>query len=297
MLDYALEIEYFDSHLVRILQILEENGESDNTIVVVTADNGMPFPRRKGLEYEYSNHLPLAIMWSKGIKNPGREEKSYINFIDLAPIFLEVAGIKWETSGMVESPGKSLTDIFYNKPKRDRSSIMLGQERHDYGRPKNQGYPIRSIIQEGFLYLYDFKLEILPLENPEPGYLNADGGPTKTNILNMWRSNTDRSFWSICFGKHPQEEMYQINVDRKCLVNLAKTVVYNEIKLKLKKKLFDTLMEQQDPRVLGNGDIFDKYPFNMESSTNIYERYMNVEIKKYQTDWVNSGDYEKTIPY
>ena len=45
MLDYAFEIEYFDNHLVKMLDLLEKKGELENTIVIVTADNGMPFPR------------------------------------------------------------------------------------------------------------------------------------------------------------------------------------------------------------------------------------------------------------
>ena len=72
ILDYAFEIEYFDNHLVKMIDILKKKGELENTIIIVTADNGMPFPRVKGQEYEYSNHMPLAIMWGKGIKNPGR---------------------------------------------------------------------------------------------------------------------------------------------------------------------------------------------------------------------------------
>jgi len=48
MLDYAFEIGYFDIHLQKMLQKLEETGELENTIVIVTADNGMPFPRIKG---------------------------------------------------------------------------------------------------------------------------------------------------------------------------------------------------------------------------------------------------------
>ena len=72
LLDYAFEIEWFDQHMQKMLDMLEEMGELDNTLVIATADNGMPFPRVKGQVYEYSNHLPLAIMWKVGIKNPGR---------------------------------------------------------------------------------------------------------------------------------------------------------------------------------------------------------------------------------
>lgn len=67
MLDYALEIEHFDTHLGRILKTLEESGELDNTIVVVTSDHGMPFPRCKGQEYRNSNHIPMAVMWKTAL--------------------------------------------------------------------------------------------------------------------------------------------------------------------------------------------------------------------------------------
>ena len=95
MLDYAFEIEHFDAHLVRMLEELESRGQLDNTLVVVTADNGMPFPRIKGQEYELSNHLPLAVMWPKGITSPGRTIDDYVSFIDFAPTFVEAAGLTW----------------------------------------------------------------------------------------------------------------------------------------------------------------------------------------------------------
>jgi len=72
MLDYAFEVEHFDRHLGRMLAELEKRGLLDNTLVVVTSDHGMPFPRVKGQAYEPSNHIPLAMMWRKGLKQPGR---------------------------------------------------------------------------------------------------------------------------------------------------------------------------------------------------------------------------------
>jgi hypothetical protein len=263
---------------------------------VFTSDNGMPFPRSKGMQYEFSNHMPLAIMWPKGIKNPGRTETGYVSFVDLAPTLLQSVGVDWQTSGMEPSPGKSLTDIFQNKKKFDRSYILLGQERHDVGRPNNQGYPIRSIIKDGFLYMYNFKPELWPAGNPETGYLNTDGGPTKSFILNLRRTGTDKNYWNLCFGKHVQEEMYQIIVDKECLVNLANKAEYAQRKVAMKKMLFSQLKLQNDPRVLGNGNVFDNYPFEDPKSTNFYERYMNGEKSlRNKTQWVNSSDYEDEI--
>lgn len=100
MLDYAIEIEHFDRHLGIILQALEDAGELENTIVIVTSDHGMPFPRCKGQEYYHSNHIPMAMMWKKGIHQPGRKVNECISVIDLAPTILEATGISQEQSGM-----------------------------------------------------------------------------------------------------------------------------------------------------------------------------------------------------
>jgi arylsulfatase A-like enzyme len=91
MLDYALEVEHCDRHLGLILDDLEKRGELDRTLIIVTSDNGMPFPRVKGSTYEDANHLPMAARWPAGIKNPGRKVSDYISFADFAPTFLEVA--------------------------------------------------------------------------------------------------------------------------------------------------------------------------------------------------------------
>ena len=197
MLDYGLEIEHADRHLGRMIASLEERGLLENTLVVMTSDNGMPFPRGKAQEYEYSNHMPLAMMWPAGIRNPGRVVEDMVSFIDLAPTFLDVAGIRFSDSGMSDSPGRSLSDIFNSKksgqvnPKRDY--VMIGKERHDYSRPGNQGFPIRGIVGKDFLYLHNYKIDLWPAGNPELGYLDVDGSPTKTQILELYRSGTDAS--------------------------------------------------------------------------------------------------------
>ncbi|MBN2294752.1 MAG: sulfatase, partial [Pirellulales bacterium] len=214
MLDYAYEIEYFDKHLARMLTMLEKCGELENTLVVVTADNGMPFPRIKGQKYEMSNHLPLAIMWQAGIKNPGRRIEDYVSFIDFAPTFIELAGLKWSKTGMHPSSGHSLTDIFLSRksglvsPARDH--ILIGKERHDVGRPHDWGFPVRGIVKGNMLYLRNFEPTRWPAGNPETGYLNTDGSPTKTVILEGRSNPQTERFWQWSFGKRPSEELYNV---------------------------------------------------------------------------------------
>ena len=188
MLDYAVEIEHFDNHLGQMLQILEEKGELDNTIVIVTSDHGMPFPRGKGQAYEASNHIPFAMMWKNGLTNPGRVETDYISVIDIAPTLLEAAGIDEAETGMQPITGRSMIDIIKDKKNgTDRNWVLIGKERHDVGRPDDQGYPIRGIIRGDYLYLKNYETERWPTGNPETGYMNVDGSPTKTEVLKARR--------------------------------------------------------------------------------------------------------------
>jgi N-sulfoglucosamine sulfohydrolase len=296
ILDYAYEIEHFDSHLVKMLKILEEKGELDNTIVIVTADNGMPFPRVKGQAYEYSNHMPLAIMWGKGIKNPGRTIYDYISFIDFAPTLLETAGIGIESSGMQPVEGKSLAEIFYSKKNKfvdkDRDFVLIGKERHDVGRPDDAGYPIRGIVKGGFLYVKNYKQERWPAGNPETGYLNVDGSPTKTLILDMRRSGKSIEYWKLSFGKRLDDELYDLGADPDCIVNLTSNAGYNPVKRRLNELLYTELLEQGDPRVYGKGDVFDSYPYANKDTKDFYARYKRGEVWRKDAGWVDSTDFE-----
>ena len=181
MLDYAYEIEYFDRHLQLMLKALEERGELDNTLIIVTADNGMPFPRVKSQEYEYSNHLPLAIMWKNGIVNPGRMVDDFVSFIDFAPTFLELAGVNENESGMQPITGRSLTEIFSSEKSgtivQERDHVLIGKERHDVGRPQDQGYPIRGIVKGDYLYVHNFEPTRWPAGDPGAGRRRSRGRP------------------------------------------------------------------------------------------------------------------------
>lgn len=293
ILDYAFELEYFDQQLGGLIRVLEESGELDNTIIVVTADNGMPFPRAKGLSYEHSNHMPLAIMWKNGIKNPGRIIEDYVSFTDFAATFVEILGFTEEELGMHKIQGNSLSEYFNSINTSiklpNENYVLLGQERHDVGRPNDEGYPVRGIVKNGFMYLINYEETRWPAGNPETGYTNTDGSPTKTEILNLNRSGENTNYWNLNFGKHPKEELYKISEDENCLNNLAFNDNYKSIKTELKNILESELKKQNDPRILGNGEVFDNYV--PDRNVNFYEDYMSG--KEVKSSWINDSDFEK----
>ncbi len=297
ILDYAYEIEYFDSHLVKMLEILEAKGELENTMVIVTSDNGMPFPRIKGQAYDLSNHLPMAVMWGKRIRNPGRKVYDYLSFIDIAPTILEAAGIDQAESGMQPIEGKSFLNILKSRKKgftdKTRNHVLIGKERHDVGRPSDAGYPIRGIIQDGYLYIINFRPNRWPAGDPETGYLNCDASPVKSLILKMRRAGGSQEYWNYCFGKRTEEELYKISADPECINNLASDPGLNFLKQSLRRQMLDKLHSQGDPRMAGNGDVFDKYPYASEDNRNFYDRYLRGEIPVSAAGWVDPTDFEE----
>lgn len=293
MLDYAFEVEHTDLHLGRMVAELEKRGLLENTLIIVTADHGMPFPRCKGYAYEDSNHVPLAVRFPKGITHPGRVVDDFVDFTDLAPTLLDYAGIQQEQSGMQPITGKSWRPILESDkagrvlPERDH--VLIGKERTDVGRPNDWGYPIRGIITSDYLYLKNYEPTRWPAGNPETGYLDTDASPTKTLILELGRKDRADKFWQLNFGMRPAEEFYDLTLDSGCAHNLAGESVHQQVITGLRERMESQLKQQGDPRMLGNGKVFDEYPAT--SGAGFYEKFMRGE--KVNAGWVSPSDFEK----
>ena len=292
MLDYALEVEYFDSHIDRMLQMLEDRDMLENTLVIVTSDHGMPFPRVKGMPNMIANRVPLAMRWPGGIHKPGRIFDGFVSFTDFAPTFLELAGISIEESGMQTMEGQSLVSLLQGRTGiSGRDFMVFGKERTDVGRPDDVGFPARGIANQDHVYIMNIHPERWPAGNPETGYLDTDGSPTKSFILNDRRLNGESWFWQQNFGKKPAEELYNIKEDPWLLDNLAENPDFQDVKEVLKLQLIDELKAEGDPRMFGKGEEFDKYPYADEKNRDFYNRFMKGE--QLDAGWVNPTDFER----
>lgn len=286
ILDYAVEIEWFELHLTRMLNYLDSIGELDNTVVIVTGDNGMPFPRAKANFFEYGVHVPLAISYPAGF--PGkRTVEDPVSFTDFAPTILEITGTKPE--GMQPMSGRSIVNIL----KSDKSGIVdetkkyifAGRERHSSSRWNNLGYPVRAIRSHDFLLAWNMRPDLWPAGDPQAidpdtkkllpmygindagkhvsewAFTDVDASPSKSFLIEHYKETGIRPFFDMAFAKRPEFELYDVVNDPFCKNNLTGKPEYSAYEKELKDALVAELKKSGDPRVVGPvKDIFETYP-------------------------------------
>jgi uncharacterized sulfatase len=264
--DYLFEIQWFDKHLGRMLKTLEEYGESDNTIIVITSDNGMPFPRAKATAYNYGVHMPLAIRWADGINKPGRVVDDFVNHIDFAPTFLEAAGLDVPK----DITGRSLMNIFKSDKSGHvdpaRTMTVTGLERHVWARPEGKTYPRRVIHTKEFAYIRNYEPDRWPMGGPDfvashqGVFGDIDAGPTKSYMMAHRNDEDVKELFDKSFSRLPAEELYAIDEDPAQMNNLADDPRFAIVKAKLQKRMENYQKKTKDPRVYGKSP-WDDYPF------------------------------------
>lgn len=285
LLDYAVEIDWFDKHLERMLTYLEQIGELDNTIVLVTSDNGMPFPRAKANSYEYGIHVPMAIRYPKAF-GQGLKVDDLIDFVDFAPTLLDLTGTS--SGSMLPITGKSFKDILLSKKQGvvdpSRNYVFSGRERHSSSRYRNWGYPQRAIRSREYLLIWNIKPErwpagapqridpeggLFPLYGIDPtgrhhsewAFTDIDESPSKSYLIENYFQDGVMEYFSLAVAKRPEYELYHIVNDPDCLVNLTEDPSHREILSTLKDELRKELVATGDPRVVGpDREVFDSYP-------------------------------------
>lgn len=278
---YAREVEWFDRHIERMLEQLQQRGELKSTIVIVTSDNGMSFPRAKANVYEDGIHMPLAISWPAQVP-PERTSKDLVSLIDIAPTILEAAGVSVPDT----VSGTSLVSLLKSEEsgiiEPQRSAVFAARERHSSVRYHSLGYPQRAIRTHRYLYIRNNKPERWPagaaqklgsanypsredlvkrtLGPMHGGYHDIDACPTLTLMVNRREEPTFARALELAVNHRPAEELFDIENDPACMTNLAGTSAIADTQRELSKRLTAKLKETGDPREHGNGDVFETYP-------------------------------------
>lgn len=279
MADYLGECQAVDAYVGVLRARLEEIGELEHTLIVITGDHGMGgSPSGKCNLYDHGTAVSLfaRVPGGKG----GRIVDDYVCLPDLAPTFMEVGGVK-PPAGLY---GRSLVGVLKSdrsgQIEADRTWVITGRERHvEDARDGYVPYPMRALRTQEFAYIHNFRPNRTPMgdakkaidpeviasgaleHNTRLGFADMDGGPTKAWLVAHRDDAKWKWFFDHAFGLRPEEELYDLRKDPDQIKNVANDPAYAAKKAELSARLMKQLTDAKDPRVTGDGMTFERPPF------------------------------------
>lgn len=285
--DYFAEINWFDQHLGRMLDSLQSRGLLENTLVIVTSDNGMAFPRAKANLYEYGIHMPLAIAWPGGPVASGTQQDALVSLLDVTATIYAAAQVA-APDGQPLS-GRSLLPLLKSPnatapPSDPRPAVFAGRERHSSSRFNSLGYPSRCVRTKDYLYIRNLKPERWPagpgqkyakavfgdsgelveatLGPLHGGYHDIDACPSLSWMIEHQEEPEVKPLFEAAVALRPGEELYAIGNDPGCMNNLAESEQHRPELERHRKLLNDELQRTGDIRIIApeQGDEWERYP-------------------------------------
>lgn len=271
--DYYFEVQRWDSLVGSVVALLEDQGLLENTIIIMTGDNGMPFPRGKGNLYDAGVRVPFAVRRGGSVP-AGRVIEDFISFADVAPTLLELANVPVPRAMSGSSFAGLLAESTSGRlDPEGRANVVFGRERHvpAQAAPDMGGYPCRGLRTADWLYIRNYRPDRMPAGTgdfrntnyPNQWFADCDAGPTKTYIyLNRQRDEGHRRSFKLCFGPRPAEELYDLQEDPGQLHNLALGGTHRKILDRMGGQLNRRLKELHDPRAdEPEYDGFEHHPY------------------------------------
>lgn len=228
---YYDEVSRFDDYIGQVMRELESQGVADDTVVIVMADNGRPFPRDKTTIYDTGIRTPFVVHWPREI-DPGDSTSSLVSSIDIGATFLDLANIEQAPSFQ----GVSFANILRDSSVTVRDFVFAEHNWHDYGAHE------RCVRNNRFLYIENAFPEL-------PGTPPADAvrSPSYTDLQTMeaCRELSRNQRGTFLFPR-PAVELYDQAKDPHSLSNLANDPEYSEVLASMRSELAQWRTETGD---------------------------------------------------
>jgi arylsulfatase A-like enzyme len=279
--DYMGEAQAWDAGIGVLIAELEQRGELDKTLIVISGDHGMPgVPSGKCNLFDHGTNVALIVR-GPGVKS-GRVIDDFVNLMDLAPTFLELGGVQ----PPAVMTGRSIVPLL-NSPQAGqidatRSWVITGRERHvSSAREDNLPYPHRALRTKEFLYVRNFAPDRWPLGSPKftsradlpkfeeiekstsAAFADMDASPTKAWVVHHFDDPQHKWVFEHAFGKRPAEELYDLAKDPDQIRNVAADPAYAAALKQMSTQLLTTLQQVGDPRVGPSPVKFEFPPFTL----------------------------------
>lgn len=203
---YYDEIGRLDHFIGKIMDELEAQSLTENTLVLFISDNGRPFPRDKTTLYDGGIKTPWIVKWPNGIRTAS-QSNALVSSIDIAPTFLELA----QAENHPDFQGKSFLDVMEDPKTEIRDYVFAEDHWHDF-----EDFS-RAIRDKQFKYIRNYYNDL-----PNTPSADALRSITFRKMQEMQKNGELSVAQQACFIQpRPKEELYDLTNDPFELRNLA----------------------------------------------------------------------------
>lgn len=237
--DYAGHLEAVqdvDTWLGFFLKDLKDKGLDDNTIIFFFSDHGGCVPRGKGYLYESGLKVPLIAYfpekWKHLANGKSGKDNSLVNFTDLGPTVLSLAGVK-PTKNM---QGKAIFGEYASKEERKVQFAFAANQLHHF-------MPVRAVTDGHIKYMRSYiPYRQFALRNYYQWGMPSNKAWDKL-VLGNHNTNPD---WALTFDAHPAEMLFDLDKDSGELHDLSSSPEYAEVLAKMRNELSNHIRSTHD---------------------------------------------------
>jgi N-sulfoglucosamine sulfohydrolase len=240
---YLAEVEHLDGDVQSVLDVLDQRGLADNTVVIFMGDNGMALPHGKGSLYDPGINVPLLVRWP-GVVRPGTVTRTLVSGEDFTPTLLEIARV----APLKEMSGVSYLKLLRGEAFEGRKYIFA--ERGPHGGDGGMKPDIlastfdlsRCIRSANFKLIYNCTPHqaVAPVDSQrDPGWQQMKAAFAEGRLAPEFI----RAYFTT---PRPTYELYNLEADPSELTNLAGNQKYAQVERELKEALTAKMVEDWD---------------------------------------------------
>lgn len=233
---YYAEVSYLDEQVGTVLDHLRESGEASETVVIFLSEQGAAFPHGKWTCYDTGVRSAAIVRWP-GVNVPGSSTDAMIQYTDVLPTLIELAGADLST---FDFDGSSFAAVLRGEAdEHHRYAFSIQTSAGIYSGP--DAYGIRSVRDDRFRLIWNV--------NPENTFSNMV--TERMPLFESWRKKAEagdpfaqqRVQWYL---ERPEYELYDHVNDTFELDNVAADPAYQETVQRLLRELKAWMREQGD---------------------------------------------------
>ena len=248
-------ISRLDQGVGLILQELRDAGFEENTLVMYTSDNGIPFPNGRTNLYDSGIREPLIVSNPLSTQRWGQFSNAMVSLTDLVPTVLDWYGLPFPNYTLfgpnhVTVDGNSILPILNEEPKDGWDEIFASHNLHEV----TMYYPMRVIRNRYFKLIHNLNFK-MPFVIDQDFYVS----PSYQDLLNRTKQGQPTNWFKTLedYYYRSEWELFDLLQDPMEINNVSDDPAYKKSFVELKKRLLDWQKATNDPWICSPGSVWE----------------------------------------